>query len=93
MYIQGVLPWNSQKWVAPPPDEIARIRAEAHGVEEAGLGNVGEDVIAPHMSREDRAMAEEARLEKERELERSSGEGSVEYHNVDTRAPEVRREG
>jgi MFS transporter, SP family, sugar:H+ symporter len=29
MYIQGVLPWKSSEWVAPPPEEIARIRAAA----------------------------------------------------------------
>ena len=29
MYIQGVLPWESSKWVAPSPDQIAKIRAEA----------------------------------------------------------------
>ncbi len=33
MYIQNVLPWKSSKWVAPPPDEIARIRAEAGTME------------------------------------------------------------
>lgn len=29
MYLQGVVPWQSSKWIAPPPHEIARIRAEA----------------------------------------------------------------
>ncbi|KAF2103918.1 MFS transporter [Rhizodiscina lignyota] len=29
MYIEGVLPWKSKNWVAPPPDEIARIRKAA----------------------------------------------------------------
>jgi MFS transporter, SP family, sugar:H+ symporter len=29
MYLQGVLPWKSSKWVAPPPEEIERIRQEA----------------------------------------------------------------
>ncbi|KAF2167189.1 hypothetical protein M409DRAFT_66223 [Zasmidium cellare ATCC 36951] len=36
MYISGVLPWNSSKWIAPPPEEIARIRTEA-GVHDAPL--------------------------------------------------------
>ena len=29
MYLSDVLPWNSSKWIAPPPEEINRIRAEA----------------------------------------------------------------
>lgn len=29
MYLSGVKPWNSTKWEAPPPEEIARIRTEA----------------------------------------------------------------
>src|ERR1700761_6857343 len=40
MYIQGVLPWKSYKWVAPPPEEIARIRAEA-GTGEAHDPEIG----------------------------------------------------
>lgn len=78
MYLQGVLPWESSKWIAPPPEEIARIRKEA-GTEIALPTANGEDAIAPHVSRsadERAAAAEAARLEKERELERSSGEES-----------------
>ncbi|KXT18611.1 hypothetical protein AC579_9838 [Pseudocercospora musae] len=29
MYLSNVLPWKSSKWVAPPPEEINRIRKEA----------------------------------------------------------------
>lgn len=36
MYISGVLPWQSSKWVAPPPEEIARIRQDA-GTHDAPL--------------------------------------------------------
>lgn len=34
MYVTGVKPWKSAEWVAPSPDEIAKIQKEAHG--EAG---------------------------------------------------------
>lgn len=85
MYLQGVLPWNSQSWVAPPPEEIARIRKEA-GTEIPVDG--GEDAIAPHMSREDREALEAARQEKERELDRSSGETEQRHES----SSEVRRE-
>jgi SP family sugar:H+ symporter-like MFS transporter len=29
MYIERVIPWKSKNWVAPPPEEISRIRKEA----------------------------------------------------------------
>jgi hypothetical protein len=29
MYIEKVVPWKSNKWIAPPPHEIARIRKAA----------------------------------------------------------------
>jgi SP family sugar:H+ symporter-like MFS transporter len=38
MYIEKVLPWKSNKWIAPPPHEIAKIRKAAgthEGDEEA----------------------------------------------------------
>jgi MFS transporter, SP family, sugar:H+ symporter len=38
MYIEKVVPWKSNKWIAPPPHEIARIRKAAgthEGDEEA----------------------------------------------------------
>jgi MFS transporter, SP family, sugar:H+ symporter len=37
MYIQKVIPWQSNKWIAPPASEIARIRAEA-GTGDVPLG-------------------------------------------------------
>src|SRR5215469_2699393 len=40
MYIEKAIPWKSNKWVAPPPHEIARIRRQAGTHEEA----VGDDV-------------------------------------------------
>ncbi len=39
MYILSVKPWDSRKWAAPPPEEIAKIRREAgteNGAAEAG---------------------------------------------------------
>ena len=38
MYLEGVLPWKSSKWIPPPAAEMARIRKEAGTYEEAGLG-------------------------------------------------------
>lgn len=35
MYIEKVIPWKSNKWIAPPPQEIARIRRQASTHEEA----------------------------------------------------------
>lgn len=34
MYIEKVIPWKSNKWIAPPPHEIARIRRQAGTHEE-----------------------------------------------------------
>jgi len=36
MYIEKVTPWKSNKWIAPPPHEIARIRRAAGTHEEVG---------------------------------------------------------
>lgn len=77
MYLQGVLPWKSASWVAPPPEEIARIRKEA-GMDLAPPDP--ENQIQQHLSREqqqDAAAAREAAQEKERELDRSSGEDAA----------------
>ena len=58
MYILGVKPWNSQKWVAPPPHEIAQIRAAAgtgeHPVEtgEAPVGNVNRESLGGQTERD-----------------------------------------
>ena len=78
MYLAGVLPWKSSTWVAPPPEEIARIRKEA-GTE---LAPDTEDQIQQHRSREQDAAARAAAEEKERELERSSGEETTEHHEA-----------
>ena len=50
MYISGVVPWKSSQWIAPPPEEIARIRKEA-GTHDAALAAEGGDIQA-HRSRE-----------------------------------------
>lgn len=51
MYIQNVLPWKSSEWVAPPPEEIARIRAEAGTAEahdaEIGVARAGDNAPVP----------------------------------------------
>jgi hypothetical protein len=41
MYILGVKPWQSAKWVAPPPEEIAKIRRDA-GTAEDSVAEAGE---------------------------------------------------
>lgn len=47
MYLQGVCPWQSSSWIAPPPEEIERIRQEAgtHDgpVDEDGTAATGPD--------------------------------------------------
>ena len=45
MYLSNVLPWNSAQWIAPPPEEIARIRKEA-GTHDAALAEEGGDIQA-----------------------------------------------
>lgn len=45
MYLSGVKPWKSQQWIAPPPEEIARIRKEA-GTHDAALAEEGDQVLA-----------------------------------------------
>ena len=41
MYLSGVVPWKSSQWVAPSPEEIARIRKEA-GTHDAALAEEGD---------------------------------------------------
>jgi SP family sugar:H+ symporter-like MFS transporter len=53
MYIQKVVPWTSNKWVAPPPHEIARIRKAA------GTHEGEEDVEAENGMTEKEAEKEE----------------------------------
>jgi MFS transporter, SP family, sugar:H+ symporter len=51
MYLLKIKPWTSNKWVAPLPSEIAKIRREAgtHDAvdEEAGEAKRSEDVEKP----------------------------------------------
>lgn len=48
MYIEKVIPWKSNRWVAPPADEIARIR-KAAGTHE---GDEEESSDAPEPEKE-----------------------------------------
>lgn len=45
MYIEKVIPWESSKWIAPPPHEIARIRRAA-GTHEDTAGAPEKDLEA-----------------------------------------------
>lgn len=65
MYLQGVLPWKSAKWEAPPPEEIARIRKEAGTHDDMPVE--GND-IAPAGQRGS-TMSESTDVEKEGEQE------------------------
>ncbi|KAK5560225.1 hexose transporter hxt5 [Exophiala xenobiotica] len=67
MYLLGVKPWNSQKWVAPPPEEIAKIRREAGT--ETGVAEAGE--VQPIAT----GAAEPAR-----DSESTQGEKELEHH-------------
>ncbi|KIW95822.1 uncharacterized protein Z519_02886 [Cladophialophora bantiana CBS 173.52] len=40
MYILGVKPWKSAEWVAPPPEELAKIRREAGTDDTAETGEI-----------------------------------------------------
>jgi len=62
MYLLGVKPWKSNTWVAPPPDEIERIRREA-GTAEGDVAEAGE--ITPAAER----TSDESNTEKEAEKE------------------------
>ncbi|KAK5209444.1 hexose transporter hxt5 [Exophiala xenobiotica] len=67
MYLLGVKPWNSQKWEAPPPEEIAKIRREAGT--ETGVAEAGE--VQPIAT----GAAEPAR-----DSESTQGEKELEHH-------------
>ncbi|KAJ9607337.1 hexose transporter hxt5 [Cladophialophora chaetospira] len=64
MYLLGVKPWKSSSWVAPPPEEIARIRREA-GTAEGDVAEAGEITPAPALDR----SSDESNVEKEEEKE------------------------
>ncbi|KKY19914.1 putative siderophore iron transporter mirc [Phaeomoniella chlamydospora] len=46
MYLEGVAPWKSSKWVAPHPEEMSRIRANAGTASSIEAGNF--DATATH---------------------------------------------
>jgi SP family sugar:H+ symporter-like MFS transporter len=60
MYIEKITPWKSNKWVAPPPHEIARIR-KAAGTHEGDEENFGVDSDA--LEKEDRGRGEDVNKE------------------------------
>ena len=60
MYLLGVKPWQSSQWVAPPPEEIAKIRREA-GTAEGDVAEAGEILPVPDRS------SDESSAEKEEE--------------------------
>jgi hypothetical protein len=60
MYIQRVVPWKSNKWVAPPPHEIARIR-KAAGTHEGEEGvDADNDAMEKDVEKEERGQSEDA---------------------------------
>lgn len=86
MYIQGVLPWESSKWIAPPPDQIAKIRAEAGTSDaldpEIGLAR-GDGGIQPTPAPEKDSMDSES-PSREKMEEREAQQAR---ENEDARAP------
>lgn len=60
MYIEKITPWRSNKWIAPPPYEIARIR-KAAGTHEGDEENI--DAGADTVEKEDRGLSEEVNKE------------------------------
>ena len=61
MYIEKVPPWKSSKWVAPPPEEIANIRARAGtaDVPENGMSSKTDDVDAAPLQSSDQTNGNE----------------------------------
>jgi SP family sugar:H+ symporter-like MFS transporter len=68
MYILGVKPWQSSSWVAPPPEEIAKIRREA-GTAEGDVAEAGEITAAERTSDESSNVEKEAEKEAEQDAE------------------------
>ena len=64
MYLLGVKPWKSSSWVAPPPDEIERIRREA-GTAEGDVAEAGEIIPAPDRTSDESNSEKEAEKETE----------------------------
>ena len=72
MYLDSNLKaWNSSRWIAPPPEEIARIRAAA-GTHDAALAEEGERVQAQQDSNSDA---------EQKERESGETEGDKEHHS------------
>jgi SP family sugar:H+ symporter-like MFS transporter len=57
MYIEKVVPWKSNKWIAPPPHEIARIR-KAAGTHE-GDDEIADDTADGKEKEEERGQSED----------------------------------
>lgn len=60
MYIEKITPWKSNRWVAPPPHEISRIR-KAVGSHEGDEENMVVD--AETLEKEDGRPSEEVKTE------------------------------
>lgn len=65
MYILGIKPWKSSSWVAPPPEEIAKIRREAGTADH--VAEAGEIQPAANPANVPERESEDANLEKELE--------------------------
>jgi len=64
MYLIGVKPWKSASWVAPPAEEIARIRREAGTADAAEAGeNPPQTSAAPPLERDSEDTTAEKELE------------------------------
>ena len=83
MYIQGVLPWKSAEWVAPPPEEIARIRANA-GTAEGELERA-ESGIQPQVSAQQRGEGGEGKGSLDSESTTQGGEKMEEREEREAR--------
>ncbi|KAK5062839.1 hypothetical protein LTR84_004914 [Exophiala bonariae] len=62
MYITGVKPWKSSSWVAPPPEEIEKIRREAGTASAAEAGEIA-PAPAPAVARDSESTEAEKELE------------------------------
>jgi len=69
MYILGVTPWHSSKWIAPPPHEIAQIRAAAGTGDvhvetgEAPIGNINRESLGGETERDSGEIEKETEHE------------------------------
>ena len=79
MYIKKVIPWKSNKWTAPPPHEIARIRRQARTHEEA----VGDQDVGLEATRGSEHSMNEDVLEADGDAQEKS------KHDTDSSVPEA----